>query len=455
MNSVKRLQASAVCLAAFLIAGQAVAEPVTFHFEGVIDFPQGIAGIAVGDRFVGEVTWDSNGGAGIGQKMYVFSPPLSVPGARVRVYTAGGVMDFTQDPGQPWVIYVMNDYDLSSNGVLVDEIQYFGNIDAGFRNIQIRLRDTRAKALSSTALPDGLDFAEFEIAWLTVSTAPDQAASGLINDFEEAATFTTIDHPDGVYSTYVIGINSKGNIVGFYDSDTVASSLGFVRDGHGNFTMIEIPGAPIVNPFGINDRGIIVGQYRDSTHPYGIGFIRDKHGDVTTVDIPGGVYGTAVTGIDSKGSSVGNYTDASINSHGFVRDRNGDVTIINFPGAIDTSLYGIDSSGNIVGISNDGENGNAFVLDKHGAFTIIEFPGGTLTSVNGISSRGSIVGQYYEGHPSWRQHGFVRDRHGVFTTIDVPGANFTYPSGINNRGTIVGTYYDDTPPYHHGFLMTP
>ena len=68
----------------------------------------------------------------------------------------------------------------------------------------------------------------------------------------------------------------------------------------------------------------------------------------------------------------------------------------------------------------------------------------------GINSRGDIIGASIDGNGN--DHGFLLSK-GTFTTIDVPGAISTDTNGINSRGDIVGDYID-SDGNEHGFLLS-
>src|ERR1700724_2580911 len=75
----------------------------------------------------------------------------------------------------------------------------------------------------------------------------------------EEQTFTTIDFPGATFSS-VIGINSRGEIVGQYN--TPGRVHGYLwREGE--FASIDFPGATFSLSRGITPRGDIVGQYVD------------------------------------------------------------------------------------------------------------------------------------------------------------------------------------------------
>jgi len=78
------------------------------------------------------------------------------------------------------------------------------------------------------------------------------------------------------------------------------------------------------------------------------------------------------------------------------------------------------------------------------SFTTIDVPSATMTNAFGINNSGQIVGVS-------SSRGFLYT--GSFTTIDVPGANSTNAYGINSSGQIAGFY--DSSTGTHGFLVTP
>jgi hypothetical protein len=96
---------------------------------------------------------------------------------------------------------------------------------------------------------------------------------------QTAYKFTYVDIP-GAYNTYTWGINSPGEIVGFYFDAT--DPHGFIYS-NGVSTNIDIPNAQNVEAFGINAMGAIVGTYTDSTG--GHAFL-DDGGSTSIIDRP-------------------------------------------------------------------------------------------------------------------------------------------------------------------------
>jgi uncharacterized membrane protein len=108
----------------------------------------------------------------------------------------------------------------------------------------------------------------------------------------------TIDFP-GASSTQSWGINSRGEIVGFYISADNATH-GFVLRWN-QFRTIDFPDATTTSAYAINDRGEIAGSYAGTdrvTH----GFVWCR-GRFKTVDFPGAV-STEALGINERGEIV-------------------------------------------------------------------------------------------------------------------------------------------------------
>jgi hypothetical protein len=86
-------------------------------------------------------------------------------------------------------------------------------------------------------------------------------------------TFTTFDGPGATFvGTVPTGINSKGEITGWYD-DANGAAHGFLRAPDGTFTTFDPPGYTGTDPLGINSAGTITGVVG---HGHGFVRIEDK-----------------------------------------------------------------------------------------------------------------------------------------------------------------------------------
>lgn len=257
------------------------------------------------------------------------------------------------------------------------------------------------------------------------------------NAFGQGPTFTTIDYP-GATATQPWGMNTRGDIVGYYVSGGVTH--GFLLSG-GQFTSIEFPDAIGTEVYAINPRGDVGGVYTLAGARHG--FLLSG-GQFTKVDYPGATT-TEVAAINARGEMVGVYVLGGVN-HGFLLSG-GQFSTVDFPDATSTILNGINAQGDITAAYSSAGVRHAFMLSD-GDFTSFDFAGSTFTGAYGINQRGDVAGRFTA---SGVTHGYLLSG-GQFSTFDVPGATFTGATAINQRGDIAGRYTADGVT--HGFLMT-
>jgi len=118
---------------------------------------------------------------------------------------------------------------------------------------------------------------------------------------------------------------------------------------------------------------------------------------------------------------------------------------IDVPGALATTVYGLNSGGDLVGSYDDSQTTHCFRLSA-GVYTTIDVPGSLTTYCTGINDLGQIAGSYQDAQ--FVHHGFLLDG-ATFTTIDPPGSLLTVTGQINNSTQIAGFYIDAT--HIHGF----
>jgi probable HAF family extracellular repeat protein len=286
------------------------------------------------------------------------------------------------------------------------------------------------------------------VTTLTVAMAGTPAASsGPSSPFPgfllDRGRYIAFEVAGALTQTFPVGINDRGQSVGFYDD---ARGLhGFLRQEDGRSSTIDFPGARATEAFKINDRGQIVGIY-DETAPFdfadGRGFLLDR-GRFKRIDVPGALR-TEASGINRRGQVVGEYVDADGRFHGFLWDK-GQFTTIDVPGAAATAAADINDRGQIIGTHTDDPAGatvvHGFLLIR-GYFTTFDAPGLPITQPTGINNRGQIVGSAASDPALTEAHGFLLAKgvEGDFTPIDFPGAPRTVAFDINNRGQIVGAY---------------
>ncbi len=283
----------------------------------------------------------------------------------------------------------------------------------------------------------------------------------------QSRTFKTFDYPGPSSYNAPLGINSKGDIAGFYtDANGLLHGYVFVD---GKFKKVDYPGALMTGYGGINDEKEVTGTYFDFLG-FQHGFLL-KNGNFRSIDVPSAVQttgiiyelgpglGTAAFGINSNGDVVGQYADASGASHGF-RLHDGKFKTITHPNALQlpglgTNIFNINDDDVIVGVyyTPTLPFAHGFKVENN-KFTPVDFPsaGGTFgTQANGINNSNEIVGFYTDTIDSG--HGFLL-RNGKYVAIDFPASLFTECHCINDNGVITGLYYDFLG-IAHGFVSVP
>lgn len=154
----------------------------------------------------------------------------------------------------------------------------------------------------------------------------------------------------GASVTYGIEINGVGNLIGSYTLDPIAQSgfTGYVMRDNRFVTTFSYPGANVTSTFvlGENESGAIVGSFKTTTADEEHGFLRSAHGKFKQIDYPGSLQ-TEAFGINAAGDIVGRYLDAHGVNHGFLLS-DGEFTSIDSAGP-NTYAWGINSKGDIVG----------------------------------------------------------------------------------------------------------
>jgi uncharacterized membrane protein len=263
----------------------------------------------------------------------------------------------------------------------------------------------------------------------------------------ELLSFTPIDVP-GAVATSVNGINTAGNIVGYYQTSIGGPFHAFCQR-NGTFTLFDYPGASWTSANGINDSGIIVGSaIVGSTE---VGFSYDGT-TFTTISVPG-QHATSALGISNNGDIVG-WTGASIDQATGFELRGSRFRQI-FPSGFlhPVYAYGVNSSGEIAGygVVSGSLYAEGFAF-RNGSYILLQVPAdGPVTEPLGINDNNVIAG-FYLGSKSL-YFGFIFAQ-GNYTSISYPGATNTFASGINNSGHVVGQFLDQQNNLH-GFVSSP
>lgn len=263
---------------------------------------------------------------------------------------------------------------------------------------------------------------------------------------QAAGTYTQIDYP-GATQTRVLGINSAGEMVGFY-VDSLGDDHGFLLSG-GEFTTIDVPGSNKTDADGINDVGQIVGYSRLG------GFVYDRQSQGFTIfNVPNGWLNTTATAINNAGTIVGwaaNPNTSFGSAMGFELE-DGVFTKIKIPGFFSTEPTAINNVGDIIaqGIQRNGKQ--VSYLYSQGIFQIIQSPRPHSPSWTfGINDFKVYTGAIASAQ--FFTKAFTYDGKTLHRLL-FPGSGVTFGCAINNSDQVVG-YFGDAQGNIHGFFWAP
>lgn len=245
------------------------------------------------------------------------------------------------------------------------------------------------------------------------------------------------------------GINSRGDIVGFYVAG--GQQHGFVYE-QGRFASLDVPlpgvRATIAN--GINARGEIVGQYTARVHD-----AANPPGQDSALYCPSASSPACIKGFHYwRGQFSTVMFPTTVDEHGQQQHH---------PGAI---AQRITADGDIYGCLHDHDLGPSMhgaVWTRAGAASLLSNGGqladpmATPMSMNNGGTPGNgdtVVGLFMD--MSGRQRGYVV-QDGMLTPYDAPGASLTAIWDINSSRQFVGTFRSAGEPAtkRHGFLQNP
>ena len=194
-----------------------------------------------------------------------------------------------------------------------------------------------------------------------------------------------------------------------------------------SFTVLDFPGTLTTVGFGINSGAA-----------------------TPTIEIVGGIGNDSISPIGYSNGFLMHYTMTKGLTSETYRG-------VNIPGALEQLASGVNHSGQIVGYYSGTSGAVHGYLYSGGKFTTIDVPFSVAkdTACYGINNSGEIVGLWDDAATT---HGFLLSG-GQYTTLDDPNAGTasgqgSQAFGVNDFGQIVGPYMDANGVYH-GFLATP
>ncbi len=227
----------------------------------------------------------------------------------------------------------------------------------------------------------------------------------------------------------------------------VAAAAGeYVGDAAVTYTTIDYPGAAITNVTGINSSGVMVGDYSDATYNSpSHGFIY-SNGVFTSFDYPGGE--STITGAINDSGVIAGYADIHqyTASNGFLYNGTR-FTTVRIQGQTATFVEGINNAGDVVGAYGSFSSTKGFELVGKKVQTISPPGVPFIVFANGINNLGEIVGSATASSVTGWAY-----KNGKFLTLVVPGSSgYTEALGVNDSGMVVGLY--STTAAFYGFAM--
>jgi hypothetical protein len=283
--------------------------------------------------------------------------------------------------------------------------------------------------------------------------------------------FQDIINPGDVTFNQELGINSSGEIAGYFGS----GNAGFPNKGYTtvppsyntSFTNENFPASAQTQVTGINDAGTTVGFWSDTNLGGGdnnFGFV-DQGGVFTGVNNPNTGAGpptiNQLLGVNNGNLAVGFYVDGNGVTHGYTYGIVGGIfsADINDPNAgagsgQGTTAAAINNAGEIAGFYVDSSGVFHGFVDSGGSFSTIDPTGSTSTVLLGINDNGFAVGDWIDS--SMVMHGLLYDlNNNTFQNVDDPfGIGTTTINGINDKGQLVG-FYVNGEDRTIGLLATP
>jgi uncharacterized membrane protein len=163
--------------------------------------------------------------------------------------------------------------------------------------------------------------------------------------------FSTIDFPSAA-ANFPLDIDDQGVIAGFYQ-DAALLNHGFTLDKAG-FHTLDAPAqaSPSTELFSINSKGDILGDFdSDELGIFHSAFLF-SHGTFVPFTLSQATTGIFALGLNNSGDVTGSFFGDDFLQHGFI-SGNGNVVTFDFPGALATAPLQINSSRSVVGIYAD------------------------------------------------------------------------------------------------------
>ncbi len=255
---------------------------------------------------------------------------------------------------------------------------------------------------------------------------------------------------------FTVDIDEHGRVAGG------GGTTAWAWNTNGTFQVFNVPGFTVNGSFGMNDHGLVVGAAWPGFFDTPNGLIYNLSNNTATIWNYPAAAQTTLYGINNRGDIVGEYkpnlTSANVP---FVRWADGTTQILDFPGLSGVRVYDINDQQVVVGRYKNAANKNRpffatpiAPLPESLAFTfenvVATLPGATETLLSDIDNDGRLIGRFKDALDV--SQGLIIDGTNQ-STFNLTGTTATFPGGFNSLGVIAGFYRNATnSAIQHGFL---
>jgi hypothetical protein len=279
-------------------------------------------------------------------------------------------------------------------------------------------------------------------------------------------TFASINVPGG-FNTEARGINSSGEIAGFYQTNTTCTETvldirymssctkhGFTYI-NGTYKTVDVPGAISTVVNGLNDYGDLVGTY--TTNDGGIhGFLWLHTDTIRAINPPAGHSGYAMIpmSVNKYLTVVGEWGGGSFR---WVNGKSTAVAVSSDTGCPNCDgSTGIANNGTIVGFAMKGDSWRGYLKRGTDFDFFPKFLNGD-SFTDAVNDKADMVGYGGGGTVAYlaktvesNEGTTDAEKSPAYLTFAYPGSSVTLPFGVNDTRSIVGAYSDSNGI--HGFL---
>ena len=217
------------------------------------------------------------------------------------------------------------------------------------------------------------------------------SAASFVDKKRKVTDFECAVFSDGATQrlTTPLGINNRGDVVGFCHDDLGQMETGFLRNKSGTLFQFTAPDSTSTVAYGVNDFGQIVGRSSGTSGSFS--FIRSNDGQYQNISPPTIEALVEAVAINNSLKVVGHYSDNN-GQHAFLWD-NGQFTELRVPGATGNSdVRQLNNNDQALMFATVDGVGSHYLYDGGNYLRINSPEGFTWQSVIALNDNGELAG---------------------------------------------------------------